>query len=344
LIAAIAWRTHLPVNRSTASEISFTSVNVARDLQNGEPVDLTATLAAPTTPVLFIRYAGAASGGGDHIKVVLLSTNGEIDNCPEVALAAGEGTTFCRTVTLSPGAYSFQVSVNGAIRGTYPFQVNPAPPAVAITEVNVAREVQNNVPIDMTATLFAPANPSLFIRYTGASPTGADHVTIALWDSSHEIASCSDHVLVGGDGTYSCYQTSPLEVGSYEFRLSLNGGSVGTYPFTVTTPGSSIRVSAVNVARNVENGQPVDLTAILSAPARPVIYVKYNSANTGSDRVGIVLRSGNDQVFACKEVVLQYAEGNIWCQINNPLSRGDYSFQLSVNGQIIGNHPFKVTD
>lgn len=214
------------------------------------------------------------------------------------------------------------------------------PPAFAFTEANVARDIDNNTPIDISSRLEAPAHPVLFLRYENA-PTGYD-VTVSLIKDGSEISRCTISFLPVGNGTYWCHIINvDLQPGNYTFQVQHAGAVVRTEDFVVYR--LPVRLTNVVLARALEYDAPVGPTTVFYSTDRPVIFVNYQGAQPGSDTVqAVLLNSSGYRLVTCNANTMNQVSGFYWCRIEGNLTPGAYNFQVLINGEVVSNNPMTV--
>lgn len=100
--------------------------------------------------------------------------------------------------------------------------------------VFVAAEVRGDDPIGADTTFLQPASPVLFAYYEGAA-VDVDYIYATLSQGDTQLTRCENLVLANRDGHYWCRYNPQLAPGDYRYELFLNGKSVGTYNFTVSS-------------------------------------------------------------------------------------------------------------
>lgn len=205
--------------------------------------------------------------------------------------------------------------------------------------------------------------------FTGSTPVvvGFDYSdarrdTVLVKLTSPSGASPCRAVDLVGNGRFWC-RYRPLPPGRYAVSIVPEGlgEEVGRRVQLSVLPLSEgrapIHIDNLFISRNVEKQRPERDERRIRALASGIgLWVDYRPASAtlrnprSRDRDTIQIRllrgvgSSVGEIGSCKEVPMRTAGSSFhWCQIKDVrLSAGTYSFEILVNGRIVGRHRFEV--
>ena len=108
---------------------------------------------------------------------------------------------------------------------------------------------------------------------------------------------------------------------------------------------SNITITRALVSHGVDsNGQPVgEANMFRAAPTDVVLFANYVNGSVSSDRVNMEIMEGPTALPGGCAGPIQRTEGFIDCAQHLSFE-GNYSFRLTVNGDVVANQPFRVLD
>jgi len=107
----------------------------------------------------------------------------------------------------------------------------------------------------------------------------------------------------------------------------------------------SPEVTFGQVAQQVELGlRPPSVSNVLAGQNIPVgLYIEFANARAKEDVLSVRLFSGETQLHACADFVLQYRSGSYVCQLQD-VPAGAYEFRVFMSGVMTAQYPFVIED
>lgn len=311
--AGVTTRTWTVTAPSTAGIYEFRFYRAGGFVRSATSPSVTVTV--PAQPELAVSTTSVPTGQ----SVTVTLTNGQGGNTDWLSFGAtgagdsaylqfvyvGAGvTTRTWTVTApsTPGTYEFRLFKQGSFvrLATSPTVTVTGPPPPAPT-----------LSVNLTSV-----GPGASVTATLANGTGGATDTIVLAATGSPDTTYLQSVSVGtGVVSRTWAVTMPTTVGTYEFRLLVNGAKVATSPVvTVQLLAPQLTVSASSVTA----GQPVTVTLT-------------NGLGGNQDWLAFALTTSPDNTYVQFVYVGAGVTTRTWT-INTPATAGSYEFRLFQNG------------
>lgn len=246
------WLISQAIQTTEPSPIQFTNVTIARDEDNGRPVNPGAVFdTSPARVVLVANYTNGRAGKDIIQTSIWHSYGGIASRCTNLQISGANGWISCPAI-LSEGRYHYELAVNGQTIGTYDFNiVDRFRLARMITTAAISDQVRNGKPED-TRSFDAGSPVGIYLKYQNAQN---DTISVRLTKDGDVTSSCRDVVLTSGSGDYYC-DWKEVDPGARSFIVLIDAIQVGEYPFVVNSaiPTLPEQTSSTPSDASVQNG------------------------------------------------------------------------------------------
>lgn len=207
------------VTDSRPAPVPIAETESAAFVAQPEQLDVS-SIPAPDRPAISTQTTLLAAwlGGGLVVILIALAMNGRSRTVPPPAPASTVPVSTPAPVNVSPE----------------PAPPPPVPPS--ILDVRIAGDVRGNFQDIQSQSEFgqAPSPVGIALRHQGY--VSSDIVRIELYLNGQFAGSCRDAPLNSATNPIYWCQYNAVGAGAGEFRILINGGEAGRYPFSVTMP------------------------------------------------------------------------------------------------------------
>jgi hypothetical protein len=179
---------------------------------------------------MLVAFFKDASVSKDRVSMSVVSGSTEYEACAG-PIQRKEGYVDCPR-QLIEGSYSFKLSINGQVVGTYPFQVVDTDRIKRmIKAVRMSDQVRNGRPPADTRIFAANSTVGIYIDY--AESSGDTMSMRSVWNGTTSVI-CKDYQLSPSLGSNSYYCDWHVgRAGDYSIIAVIDGIDVGQYDYTV---------------------------------------------------------------------------------------------------------------